>query len=137
MILVLVTNGCGGAGERTSLADEGILAAAVPGTANSRIDSQTDSRVVRLMDVTGDWNQVSVDIARLARQHGWNITSVNCVGTGNDVIAYKEAGDEVWLLESGAGTRGAGLIVSVVGSAASGFTVGGRCPLSLIEEAAE
>ena len=126
---------CSGGGDGVALADESILQALVPGTSNSRIESSSPQQVTRLMDVTGDWNRVSVDLARLAREHGWDVTSVNCVGTGNDVVGYKQVDGEARLLESGAGTRGAGIIVSATNSVGSGFSSSGRCPLALVEEA--
>jgi hypothetical protein len=89
------------------------------------------------MDVTGDWNAVSVRLAEAARATGWTVTAVNCVGTGNDVIAKKRIGGEWFLLESGAGTRGAGIILRYdpQQQAPEGFSASGRCPPELVRAA--
>lgn len=93
--------------------------------------------MTRLMDVVGDWNEVSVAIARAVRDHGWTVESLNCVGTGNDVIAKKLVDDTWVLLESGAGTRGAGIILRIDPQQVppGEFTVTGPCPVALVTAA--
>ncbi len=131
-LLLLV--GCGGGG--SELADESIFSATIRGTSDQSLDA-AGGRVTKLLDVTGDWNEVSVAIAQVAKAEGWSIEAINCVGTGNDVIARKQVEGRWLLLEAGAGTRGAGLIVSVAADQRppGAFSVTGRCLLAL-EQAA-
>jgi hypothetical protein len=127
--------GCSG-GVGAVVEDEPILRASIPGTRGGSIDLDGD-RATRLLDVIGDWNAVSVNIAELAIDEGWTIEAINCVGTGNDVIARKNAGGTWLLLEAGAGTRGAGVIVSVPRDQRAPRSLGesGRCPQALREAA--
>jgi hypothetical protein len=134
VVLLLLAAGCGG--DRVAIADESILTRSIAGTSGGAIDVRGD-RVTKLLEVVGDWNDVSVRIAEIAIEEGWTIESINCVGTGNDVIARKNV-DGTWLLlESGAGTRGAGLIVSIAADQRGprAFTDSGRCPQALLEAA--
>ncbi len=141
--LGLAVAACGGSGERLDLATlerEPILALPVAGTANQRtVASSGGDRpaVTVLADVTGDWSDVSVALARAVRGEGWTITSVNCVGTGNDVIARKLVAGTWVLLESGAGTRGAGVILRADPDQGDSppFVASGRCPAALVEAA--
>jgi hypothetical protein len=124
----------------SALEADAILDQTIAGTTNPRTtDTQSGERpsLTVLMDVTGDWNAVSGELAEAARATGWTITSVNCVGTGNDVIAKKQI-DGTWaLLESGAGTRGAGIIIRYDPDQRSpgAFSVSGRCPTLLVAAA--
>jgi hypothetical protein len=135
LVLMLLLGACSGDGP--ALADESILSANIPGTSETSFDDNGD-QVTKLFDVSGDWVEVSIAIAEIVRDHGWSIEGINCVGTGNDVLARKQV-DGRWLqLDSGAGTRGAGLIVSVAPDqrAPRPFTVTGRCPRTLEAAAA-
>lgn len=140
IVLLVGIGACGGAGDVTVLEAESMLSVSIPGTAGGRTTTDTDPpRVTRLFDVTGDWNAVSVAIADAAQAAGWTIESVNCVGTGNDVIARKNV-DGTWLLlESGAGTRGAGIIVSIASAQRppKAFQATGSCPRALESAAQE
>lgn len=117
------------------MADESILQVDIPGTSNGKTSTASSGTVTKLLDVTGDWTQVSIELAAIVQAEGWTITSLNCVGTGNDVIATKQVGGEWLLLESGAGTRGAGVIVSRDPSQQSPgvLRVTGRCPGELVD----
>lgn len=142
LALSLLIGSCGSPGglDLGALEAEPILRFAIPGVADPvTAATQAGERpgVTVLADVTGDWNQVSVEIARAVRAEGWRITAVNCVGTGNDVIAKKQI-EETWvLLESGAGTRGAGIILSYDPDQAlpAAFAVTGPCPPALVAAA--
>jgi hypothetical protein len=114
--------------------DEGLLSVEVPGAVETTTD-RSSGKVTRLFDVTGEWNRVSVTIAELAQADGWKIDKINCVGTGNDVIGLKKVGNGYRKLESGAGQRGAGIIVSEVGDRVitGGVVISGNCPQSLID----
>ncbi len=134
---------CGGSGDALDLAAlerEPILTVPVAGTANPRtVDSSGGHRpaITVLADVTGDWGDVSVSLAQAVRREGWTITSVDCVGTGNDVIARKLIAGTWVLLESGAGTRGAGVILRVDPDQGDSPPVvaSGRCPAALVDAA--
>ena len=120
-----------------SLRSESILDAAIPGLSAKRIteeQSGTRPKLTQLMDVTGSWETASVKIAEAVQIHGWTVESINCVGTGNDVIAKKLSEGQWMLLESGAGSRAAGIILSLDPGqrAPSPLTVDGRCPQALI-----
>ena len=118
--------------EGDAILDQDIAGTTNPRTTDMRSGEQPSLTV--LMDVTGDWNAVSAALAEAAQATGWTITSVNCVGTGNDVIAKKQI-DGAWaLLESGAGTRGAGIIIRYDPDQRSpgAFSVSGRCPARLV-----
>ena len=120
------------------LRGESILDAPIRGTTGGRIEIDDSApRVTRLLDVTSDWNDVSVAIADLAIAEGWAIEDINCVGTGNDVIARKKVGATWLLLESGAGTAGAGVIISVAADQRPPVALrsSGRCPSELSEAA--
>lgn len=134
-VLTLAAFGaCGGTLDTSALTSEAIFDARIPGTSGGTltIDAKGPS-ATKLFEVTGDWNDVSVEIARLAIEDGWTIEGINCVGTGNDVIARKQVDGRWLLLESGAGTRGAGVIVSVAPEQRSPDTLTetGPCPNAL------
>ncbi|MDH3606252.1 MAG: hypothetical protein OER12_04585 [Acidimicrobiia bacterium] len=134
--------GCsnGGGADRLTLDDlksESILGADIPGFAGRQVTDEQggdNPTITQLMTVTGDWNTASVDLANAVQLRGWTVESINCVGTGNDVIAKKLVGDEWALLESGAGTRGAGIILRrhPNQSPAGEVEIDSRCPPSLI-----
>lgn len=90
--------------------------------------------VTQLMEVSGNWEAASVELARTVQAHGWAVESINCVATGNDVIGKKQIGGQWVLLESGAGTRGAGIILRLDPSQQppGSFGVEGRCPAALL-----
>jgi hypothetical protein len=136
MVLVFLAAACGG-GDRAAVESRSILTRSIGGTSGGSVDVDGD-RVTQLLDVIGDWNAVSVQIAEVALDEGWEIESINCVGTGNDVIARKEVDGTSLLLEAGAGTRGAGLIVSVPPDqrGPGAFSESGRCPPELRAAAA-
>lgn len=133
LLIVALAAGCGG-DEQTGR--DSIFGVDIPGTANPST-STSGNTVTKLFDVTGDWTEVSVVIAETAKREGWRIESVNCVGTGNDVIAKKDDNGTWLLLESGAGERGAGIIVrpDPAQSGPAPFTVSGRCPSQLVDAA--
>lgn len=115
-------------------AAEPILQVAIPGTENPVTTTSGETTTV-LMDVPGDWNDVSVELSLAAQRAGWQIESLNCVGSGNDVIAKKLADGRWLLLESGAGERGAGIIVRPAPDQGppGRLVVTGRCPRELVE----
>ncbi len=141
LLLAVLALSCGSGSEGTltteDLRDDPLLGAELAGTANPRIADETSGDrpgVTVLMDVTGDWNAVSVELAEAAQVAGWTITAVNCVGSGNDVIGKKQV-DGTWLLlEAGAGTRGAGIIIRYDPEqrAPDAFASFGRCPDALV-----
>jgi hypothetical protein len=116
------------------IAGQSILNIEIPGTADGRVSTDADGSVTKLFDVTGDWEEVSIDIAGIAQDEGWTVSSLNCVGTGNDVIAKNLVDGQWLLLESGAGERGAGVIVSRAPQQVppGSLTVSGRCPDALV-----
>lgn len=123
-----------------ALESEPILETQFAGATASRTSRGRDAAgptVTRLMEVVGDWDAVSVAIARAVREHGWAVETVNCVGSGNDVIAKKLLGDTWVLLESGAGTRGAGIILRIDPDQRppGDFTVTGPCSPALVAAA--
>ena len=136
MVLVTWLTGCGGESDGTSLLeDSSILVAEIPGLSAGRIsDRQTGDRasVTKLYDVSGSWEAASVALADAVQAHGWTIESINCVGTGNDVIAKKQIEGTWVLLQSGAGTRGAGLILSIDRTPPAPFTVTGSCQAAFV-----
>ncbi len=99
-------------------------------------DRQSGDRasVTKLYDVSGSWEEASVALAEAVRAHGWTIESVNCVGSGNDVIAKRRIGDSWVLLQSGAGATGAGIILSIDPNQAppAPFAVTGSCAQALV-----
>ena len=125
-------SGCGST-ER-AISRESILQVPIPGTAAASTSTSGDT-VTRLLDVTGSWVQVSVDLSLTVQREGWQVDSLNCVGTGNDVIAKKRVSDRWLLLESGAGERGAGIIVRPdPGQLPPGeLVVTGNCPRALVD----
>ena len=116
------------------IAGQSILSVDIPGTADGQVSTAADGSVTKLFDVTGDWEEVSIGIAGIAQDEGWTVSSLNCVGTGNDVIAKKLVDGQWLLLESGAGERGAGVIVSLAPQQVppGTLTVTGRCPDALV-----
>jgi hypothetical protein len=140
LALVACGSGDGIALDTADLAADSLLTAELPGTANPRTVEANDGgrpSLTVLMDVTGDWEAVSVSLARAARAHGWAITSTRCVGTGNDVIGGKQIAGTWVLLESGAGTRGAGIILRYDPdqSPPGVFSADPNCPRRLTEAA--
>lgn len=140
VLSVLALAACSSGSDRVTLAilqNESILEASIPGLSGKLIsDEQSGSRptLTQLMDVSGSWEAASVRLAETVAAHGWTVESINCVGTGNDVIAKKLVDGQWILLESGAGTRGAGIILSLdpSQSAPRSLSVEGRCPTALI-----
>jgi len=138
-LIVLVLAGCSansGLG-LDSLEAESILSADIPGLSNDRVtDRQNGSSpmITQLSDVAGSWEAASVEIAHAVRRHGWTVDSINCVGTGNDVIAKKQIEGQWVLLESGAGTRGAGIILRLAPTqqAPGSVDIDSRCSAALI-----
>ncbi len=137
----VVLAACGGESLNIdTLADAPILHAEIAGLTNGRVtqrDGGERASITRLYEVAGSWEDASVSLAAAVSAHGWQIQSVNCVGTGNDVTAKRRIGGIWILLESGAGTRGAGIILSVdTDQAPPGpFAVTGSCTQALIESA--
>lgn len=126
---------CAGGDEGVTLDDleaDPVAIATIPGTTNRRVTdrrSGADPGFTVLMDVPGDWVAVSAALARTALASGWTIESLNCVGSGNDVIGKKSISGTWVLLEAGAGTRGAGIILGLdpADSPPGPFSVSGRC----------
>jgi hypothetical protein len=144
VLLLAVLGACSGGSSDgltlSALEHDPILDRDIAGTTNPRTTetrSGDQPGITVLMDVTGDWNAVSAAIAEAARTSGWTITSVNCVGTGNDVIAKKQIDDTWALLESGAGTRGAGIIIRYDPQqrGPGSFSASGPCPAELVAAA--
>ena len=138
-VLVLLLSACSALVDRSSVPDgpiagQSIFDIEIPGTANGQLTTGTDGSVTKLYDVTGDWEQVSVELAGIVQDEGWTVASLNCVGSGNDVIARKLVDGQWLLLESGAGERGAGIIVrrAPQQSAPPSLSVSGRCPDALV-----
>ncbi len=139
--LTLMLASCAGSDVGVAaLAAEPLLEAPIPGWVGGRIVEQTEGErpsITKLFEVDGAWEAASVALALAVREHGWEIERINCVGTGNDVIARKQV-DGTWLLlESGAGSKAAGMIVSIDDDqgATEGLSVGGRCPPELVDAA--
>ena len=134
LALLAVAAGC--AGDVEGLAELAILAVDISDTTNGETSIDGDS-VTRLYEVTGDWEQVSIEIARAVKDEGWTITGVACVGTGNDVIAKKYIDDRWVLLEAGAGGRGAGIILRTDPDQTepTGFSVTGPCARRFVSAA--
>lgn len=139
MVLAVVFGACGSEDPVAvdTVAIDAVLDVPIPGTANPSISASGDT-VTRLFDVTGNWVQVSVDLAEVVQREGWRVQSLNCVGTGNDVIAKKQVDGRWLLLESGAGERGAGIIVrpDPDQTSASHVVVSGDCPEELVDSVA-
>jgi len=144
-LLVLAAVACGDTSSPAVTLDEleadPIAVAAIAGTTGRDVTVRrggTDPELTILMDVPGDWIAVSAAIARAALTGGWTIESVNCVGSGNDVIAKKMISGRWVLLEAGAGTRGAGIILRLdpTGSPPAPFTVSGGCDPAFASAAA-
>ena len=133
LLVVLLLFACG---QQVAQAEqESILQIAIPGTENPTLNTSGTTQT-RLLDVTGSWIQVSVDLASIVQREGWQIESLNCVGTGNDVIAKKNVEGQWLLLESGAGERGAGIIVRpdpTQTPPVGGVTITGNCPPQFVD----
>ena len=140
VLLVVVSAACSSGADGLTLAtleEEPILDAIIPGMTAKRITHEqggSSPMVTQLMEVSGSWETASVNLAKAVLGHGWTVESINCVGTGNDVIAKKLIADEWALLESGAGTRAAGIILQLDPSQQPprSLSVQGRCPAELI-----
>jgi hypothetical protein len=141
--LALVSASCSSQPAGPTLADlqgESILSARIAGLSNGRFTEERDGpspMVTQLRDVAGNWEAASVSLARAVQENGWGVELINCVGTGNDVIAKKQIEGQWVLLESGTGTRGAGIILRIdpAQQPPEPFAVEGRCPPSLIAAA--
>jgi hypothetical protein len=132
LVALLVTlAACGSGGvDLDTLEGAPILQADIAGLSAGQITSTTPGEratLTKLYDVSGSWEAASVALADAVQAHGWTIESINCVGTGNDVIARKQIEGTWVLLQSGAGTRGAGLILSIDRTPPAPFTVTGSC----------
>ena len=119
---------------------EPILSLELRGAGAGSITDQQDGSnpmATVLFDVEGDWRQVAVELAVQVREAGWTVENVNCVATGHDVIGRKELAGEWVLLESGAGTRGAGIILrrDPAQQPPQAFAVTGSCPSDLVRAA--
>ncbi len=139
--LAMMLAACAGnnAGLDTLEADP-LLQADVEGLSAGRITNRTAGEratITKLYEVSGSWEAASVALADAVQAHGWTIESINCVGTGNDVIAKRQIAGTWVLLESGAGTRGAGLILSIdqTKRPPAPSTVIGSCQPALIDAA--
>ena len=128
---------CAGSSDDGTLTGESLLAVDIPGTSGGETSVAPDGAVTKLFDVAGDWSVLGVELARIVQAEGSTITALNCVGTGNDIIANKRVDDEWLLLESGAGGRGAGIIVSrdLSQQPPGPLIVTGRCPRGLVDAA--
>ncbi len=117
--ITLIAAACTAGGDALTLTDlenESILAASIPGLSGKRITEEragSNPGLTQLMNVSGSWEAASVNLAQAVQAHGWTVESINCVGTGNDVIATKLVKGQWVLLESGAGTRAAGIILGI------------------------
>ena len=137
--LLLAAAACSGGDDGITLDQlraEPILSVDLSGADTGRVaDEQggADPMVMVLFDVAADWRDVAVDLADRVGAAGWTVETVNCVATGYDVIARKEIAGEWVLLESGAGTRGAGIILrrDPAQRAPRAFSVTGSCPADL------
>ncbi len=141
--LALVSASCSSQPAGPTLADlqgESILSARIAGLSNGRLTAERGGpspMVTQLHDVTGNWEAASVSLAQAVQEHGWGVELINCVGTGNDVIAKKQIEGQWVLLESGTGTRGAGMILRIdpAQQPPEPLAVEGRCPPSLVAAA--
>ena len=117
LTLLLTLAACGGTGvDLNTLENAPILEANIAGLSGGEITDRTAGEratLTKLYEVSGSWEAASVALADAVQAHGWTIESINCVGTGNDVIAKKQIEGTWVLLESGAGAGGAGLILSI------------------------
>ena len=140
----LAAAACGGDAAGVTLEDleaDPVAVATIPGTTNREVTDRrggADPALTVLMDVPGDWVAVSAAIARTALAGGWTIESINCVGSGNDVIAKKMVEGTWVLLEAGAGKRGAGLILRLdpADSPSRPFSTSGNCDPGFVAAAA-
>jgi len=138
--LALLSASCSPRPAGPTLADlrgESILSAQIAGLSNGRLTEErggSTPMVTQLRDVTGNWATASVSLAQVVQENGWGVELINCVGTGNDVIAKKQIEGHWVLLESGTGTRGAGIILRLdpAQQPPAPLEVEGRCPPSLI-----
>jgi len=138
--LVLLSTACSAGADGLTLAalqEEPILDATIAGLTAKRITEErsgANPMVTQLMEVRGSWEAASVKLAKAVLAHGWTVESINCVGTGNDVIAKKQIEGQWVLLESGAGTRAAGIILRRDPSQQppKSLKLDDRCPAALI-----
>ncbi len=134
--LGMVAVACGGAADVPALGELPILSAPWPGTGPPVREVDDADHVVELRRVEGDFEVVSAELVRLVRAQGWTVTSVRCVGTGNDVIAVREIALGAWAkLQSGAGTAGAGMILTPTDPVAPlplAPTVQGQCSATFL-----
>jgi hypothetical protein len=139
VIVLLTLAACGGSGvDLDTLEADPILEATIAGLSAGQITNRTPGEratLTRLYEVSGSWEGASVALADAVQAHGWTIESINCVGTGNDVIAKKQIEGTWVLLESGAGARGAGLILTIDARPPAPFTVSGSCQPALVKAA--
>lgn len=140
LVALLVTlAACGSGGvDLDTLENAPILEANIAGLSGGRITERTPGEratLTKLYEVSGSWEAASVALADAVQAHGWTIESVNCVGTGNDVIAKKQIEGTWVLLQSGAGARGAGLILTIDGTPPNSFTVTGSCQPAFVKAA--
>jgi hypothetical protein len=139
-ILIFVVAAACAANTGVDLESEPILHIDIPGWSGGEITERSGGAspsITKLYDATGSWESASVALAETVRGLGWRIQSINCVGTGNDVIALHQVGDEWILLESGVGTRGAGMILSITSErpTSSSLQVSGSCALEFVAAA--
>jgi hypothetical protein len=137
--LLLALTACGGGGvDLDTLESAPILEANIAGLSAGEITNRTPGEratITKLYEVSGSWEAASVALAEAVQAHGWTIESINCVGTGNDVIAKKQIEGTWVLLESGAGARGAGLILTIDRTPPAPFTVTGSCQPAFVKAA--
>ena len=137
--LLLTLAACGGSGvDLDTLENAPILEANIAGLSGGQITNPTAGEratLTKLYEVSGSWEEASVALAEAVQAHGWTIESINCVGTGNDVIAKKQIEGTWLLLESGAGAGGAGLILSIDSTPPAPFTVTGPCQPAFVKAA--
>ena len=138
-VLLIALTACGGSGvDLDTLENAPILEANIAGLSGGEITNRTAGEratLTKLYEVSGSWEAASVALADAVQAHGWTIESINCVGTGNDVIAKKQIEGTWVLLESGAGAGGAGLIFSIDAEAPAPFTVTGSCQPAFVKAA--
>lgn len=135
-MMAIALTGCGfRASEPNPVFTESILTVPIPNTSNDRQLTEGDRQVTRLLDVDGDWEAVSVAMVDIVEAEGWSVFRLNCVGSGNDIIAKKWVREQWLLVEAGAGGRGAGVIVSIPDdqSPPGSLVVMGNCPAELVE----
>ena len=138
LLMAITLAACGSESlELSALENSPILQAEIPGFSGGRATERTAGSITKLFDVAGSWEDASVALAKAVKAHGWLVESINCVGTGNDVIARRQINGTWVLLESGAGAGGAGMILSIGSNpgSPSSLEVTGSCPQALIEAA--